>query len=146
VIRASDLSPEVRAKLGIVSAPKKRKSQPSMSVSEEQFAFQCRAFGLPPFVREYKFALDIGRMWRFDFCWPEYKVATECEGLVVTRRGEDLFVAGRHAHPAGFRSDCVKYATAMAMGWAPLRFEQTQVADMTALDMTRDMLKARGWK
>ena len=46
---------------------------------------------LPPFEREFRFASP--RRWRFDFCWPERKVAVEIEGLTPD--------SGRHQRVRG---------------------------------------------
>ncbi len=58
--------------------------------------------------REYKF--HDTRRWRFDFAWPEIKLAVEVEGQ------------GRHQTFVGFRRDCDKYNAALALGWRVLRF------------------------
>jgi len=64
--------------------------------------------GLMPPVRELKFHPE--RRWKFDFAWPELKLAVEIEGQ------------GRHQTFVGFRRDCDKYNAALAMGWRVLRF------------------------
>src|SRR5678815_1231604 len=58
--------------------------------------------------REYRF--HDARKWRFDFAWPEIKLAVEIEGQ------------GRHQTFIGFRRDCDKYNEALALGWRVLRF------------------------
>lgn len=148
-MRITDLSLSARKqlyeKLGIAQPNKKPVVQGDSQI-ERRFALQCRAHKLPMFKRQYKFAVDIGRGWMFDFCWPEYKAAVECEGLVVKRVNGELLVTGRHVHPAGFRGDSIKYGMAAILGWGVLRFEQTHVEDGTAIDMAMELLKARGWK
>jgi hypothetical protein len=134
---------QVYAKLG--TGVKVRATAKPGSDIEELFAFQCRAHSLPPYKVQYKFAAPIGRGWMFDFCWPNFQVAVECEGLVVKRVNGDLIVTGRHVHPAGFRGDSIKYGTAAILGWGVLRFERTHVKDGTAIDMTMQLLKSRGW-
>jgi hypothetical protein len=37
-----------------------------------------KAAGIPDPEREYRF--DAKRRWRFDFCWPEQRLASEVEG------------------------------------------------------------------
>lgn len=78
-------------------------------------------------VREHRFALQVGREWRFDFAWPQTKVALEFEGLVFVGAG------GRHQRAAGYEADLEKYNTALLMGWKVLRVSQRQAADGTAL-------------
>lgn len=53
------------------------------------------------------------RRWRFDFAWPQRKVAVEIEGGVWTR--------GRHTRGAGFIADCEKYNEAARLGWRVFR-------------------------
>jgi hypothetical protein len=113
---------------------------------EDDFAFQCRAFKLPPFVRQYRFAKELGRMWQFDFAFVEYKLAVEIEGLVVKRIGGQLVTLGRHVSISGFKEDCIKYSTAAEELWTVIRFEQSQVKDGTAIDRTQRNLLKRGWK
>jgi very-short-patch-repair endonuclease len=67
---------------------------------------------LPEPEQEHRFHAT--RKWRFDFCWPDYMLAVEIEGL--TRQG------GRHQRSAGYRSDMQKYRAAEELGWRVLRF------------------------
>ena len=83
--------------------------------------------------------ITVGKDWRFDFSWPEYKLAVEIEGGV--------FVRGRHSRGAGFTKDCVKYNSAALKGWRVLRFTTQHVQQGYALDTTLKMLEvmsARG--
>lgn len=127
----------------------KRQARRDKESPEEVFAFQCRAHKLPAFTRQAQFAKQaLGRRWQFDFCFDEYKLAVEIEGLVVLRdkRSGELMVKGRHASITGFKEDCIKYASAIVLGWTVLRFEQSQVKDGTAIDYTMRALHARGWR
>lgn len=110
------------------------------TAAEDLFAFHCRARRLPDFERNHRFALVIGRRWHFDFAWVKERVAVEVEGLVVRRIGGELVCTGRHASVAGFKEDCIKYATAATLGWHVLRFEQSQVTSGEAIDFTIRML------
>jgi len=65
----------------------------------------------PGCVAEFKF--HPVRKWRFDFCWPERKLALEIEG--------GAFVGGRHTRGAGYEKDIAKYNEATALGWRVLR-------------------------
>ncbi len=67
--------------------------------------------------REYRFAPP--RKWRFDFAWPNLRVAVELEGGVWT--------GGRHATGAGLVSDMDKYNAAASLGWLVLRFSATHL-------------------
>jgi very-short-patch-repair endonuclease len=143
-VRASELSADLQRKIfgEVIDTPKRDVK----GDAEKAFAFQCRAYRLPMFKREYKFAAEaLGRGWRFDFCWPAYKAALEVEGLCVKRVNGELVTTGRHVHPAGFRADAEKYATAAVMGWHVLRFEQTQISSGVAIDFTVQLLRSKGW-
>jgi very-short-patch-repair endonuclease len=119
---------------------------------EDAFDFQARAYKLPPFERDYRFAKSLvnengrPRQWRFDFAFVAFKVALEVEGLVVRRIGGELVTTGRHATADGFREDCIKYASAALLGWTVLRFEQTQIKDGTAIEYAQKVLAAKGWE
>jgi len=79
---------------------------------EDTLYRQMEAVGLPLPEREYRFAPP--RRWRFDFAWPDRKLAVEVEG--------GIWVRGRHNRGAGFVRDCEKYNTAVLLGWRVLRF------------------------
>lgn len=101
---------------------KPAKAPKPKSTGEELFAAQCRAVGLIP-AREYRFAAP--RRWRFDFAFPELKLAVEVEGGVWN--------GGRHTTGSGFTADCAKYNAAAVMGWRVLRFPTQEVKSGTAL-------------
>jgi very-short-patch-repair endonuclease len=90
---------------------------------EEAFAWQLRAGKLPAPVREARFHPK--RRWRFDFSWPEQKLAIEIEGGVWN--------GGRHTTGAGFSADCEKRAEAVLLGWRVLNFPGAWVKDGRAL-------------
>jgi len=92
---------------------------------EETFALQVRAQRLPSPEREYRFAY--GRQWRFDFSWPDYKVAVEIEGGTWAR-GKT-----RHTTGQGFLDDCKKYNSAAILGWLVLRGDYKMVHDWSLL-------------
>jgi very-short-patch-repair endonuclease len=58
-------------------------------------------------VRQHKFHPE--RKWRFDFAWPDLKVAVEIHG--------GGFVRGGHNRGRGMMNDCEKIRAAHAMGW-----------------------------
>jgi very-short-patch-repair endonuclease len=77
-----------------------------VSKAEETLALQIRAVKLPEPVREHRF--HAVRRWRFDFAYPDQKLAIEVEGGVWS--------VGRHTRGAGFTKDCEKYNTALMDG------------------------------
>jgi very-short-patch-repair endonuclease len=70
------------------------------------------AVGLPVPQREYRF--DAVRRWRFDFAFPEIKLAVEIDGGVWTR--------GRHTRGAGYGGDMEKFNAATLAGWRVLHY------------------------
>jgi len=63
-------------------------------------------------VSEHRFAPP--RRWRFDFAWPDRKVALELEG--------GTYSGGRHVRPDGYAADAEKYNAAVLHGWRVLRY------------------------
>jgi very-short-patch-repair endonuclease len=94
-----------------------------MSAIEALFALHVRAAKLPEPQREYRF--DPSRRWKFDFAWPNWHIAVECEGGIWT--------AGRHTRGSGFEADCEKYNAATAQGWRVLRFTSGMVKSGAAI-------------
>lgn len=80
-------------------------------------------------VREFRFHQV--RKWRFDYAFPEHKVALEVEGGVWT--------GGRHTSSAGFLRDMEKYNTAAVMGWRVVRTTPSELYTRATLDMLRDI-------
>lgn len=95
-----------------------------MSNLERIFKFHMDAAGVPEPVREFRFHPT--RRWRFDFAWPEQKVAAEVEGGTWT--------GGRHTRGSGFEKDCEKYNAATALGWRVFRFTAGMVNSGEALN------------
>jgi hypothetical protein len=115
--------------------------------AEDLFASQCRSFMLPMPERQVLFAkASHGRMWRFDFCWRQYMVAVEIEGIVPRRLPSGMLVmAGRHGSVAGVIEDMEKYNTAALLGWTVLRFPPKYVKPKKAIEATMRVLAVRGW-
>jgi len=101
------------------------------SEAEELLALHLRMLHLPPPVREHKFHKT--RRWRFDFAWPELKLACEVEGLTAGQ-------GGRHQRIAGFNADLEKYEAAMLDGWIVYRASQTMVKSGRAASVCEAML------
>lgn len=98
-----------------------------------QFCLVVKGSGLPAPTREFRFAPP--RWWRFDYAWPESKVALEVEGGVFTK--------GRHTRGAGYAKDMVKYSEAAALGWRLIRVQPSDLCTATTLDLLRRALTAR---
>lgn len=119
-----------------------------MSKLEAMLAQQIRVLKLPEPETEYRFAKHhVGagkdfrkrlfaaglKDWRFDFAWPDYKLAVEVEG--------GSFVNGRHTRGVGFREDCHKYHHAMLLGWTVYRCEETLIRTGKAVNF----IESRIW-
>jgi len=101
-----------------------------MSELEERLLRQIKAAGLPEPLREYRFANP--RMWRFDFAWPSYRLAVECEGGIWT--------GGRHTRGVGFERDCQKHNQATLSNWRVFHFTRRQIDDGEALRLLKQIL------
>lgn len=100
-------TPAQRVLAAMTSEAKKRQRKER----DDRFVETLVAGGLPEPVREYRFHPT--RRWRFDFCWPEQKVALEVDGGVWT--------GGRHVRGAGFIRDMDKANAAQLDGWRLIR-------------------------
>ena len=98
--------------------------------AQVDFLTACRTIGLPAPIAEMRF--HPARRWRFDFAWPDHRVAIEIEGGVWT--------AGRHTRGQGFLSDIEKYNAAAELGWRLLRYPPGRVD----IDQVARVLGARG--
>ena len=112
----------------------------STSYIEESFVLWLKTEGIE-FQREYCFQPK--RKWRFDFAWPEQKVAVELEG--VTGEG-----GGRHQRIGGFIADCKKYESALMRGWRVYRVPGPWIATKSrhvwraeVMRNLRDLLQGR---
>lgn len=89
----------------------KEQIQKEKEQQDIKFRAHCRSLGIPKPRAEVQFHST--RKWRFDYAWPQYRVALEIEGGV--------FTGGRHTSGAGFVKDAEKYNYAACMGWAIIR-------------------------
>ncbi len=88
--------PSRTIKLNVKSATKKLHGRVAMQL-----------LGLPKPVDEFRFHPT--RRWRFDYAWPDKKIAIEIHG--ATHRG------GRHVTGKGFAADREKMNEAQLLGW-----------------------------
>ena len=91
------------------------------------------ASGLPDPVFEWRF--HPARKWRFDICWPKYKVALEVQG--------GIFAQGRHTRGAALLKEWEKLNTAATLGW---RILYCQPKDLLTRDMATMIFSALQWK
>jgi len=89
---------------------------------EENLFNQILLYGIPVPEREYRFC---ERRWKFDFAWPNSKIAIEVEGAI--------FVDGRHSRGLGMIKDMDKYNRAALLNWKVFRFSGNHVKDGSAI-------------
>lgn len=75
------------------------------------------------------------RKWRFDYAFPDFKVALEVEGGV--------FTGGRHTRSLGFLKDIEKYNAAAVLGWTVVRTVPDELYTGKTLSMLRILIGAR---
>lgn len=88
---------------------------------------QLEALGLPRPALEHRVVPD--RRWRFDFAWPDQRLALEIEGGV--------WVQGRHTRPSGYLKDVEKYNRAALEGWRVLRATPQEVRSGAAAQLVQ---------
>lgn len=105
---------------------------------------QSEGFGSP--TPEFRFAPP--RMFRFDLCWPDQKVALEREGGKFTMvrcqcgRKRTVFVS-RHHSRKGLEKDIEKYNIAATLGWLLIRVTPGMISSGLAACHLLDALRAR---
>lgn len=115
-VRLRDLPPEKRKEFQRLRAAARKAEQ-------EAFCRLCESLGVPRPVPEFRF--DETRRWRFDFAWPDRKVAVEFEGAPhgtgqpCPECGQRK--AGAHTRGLHFLNDMAKYNAAAAQGWRVIR-------------------------
>ena len=103
------------------------------SALEDAMHLHLRAYSLTAGMeREHRF--DPTRRWRFDFAWPEKRVAIEVEGGIWT--------SGRHTSAVGWIGDAEKYNRATILGWRILRVATNHIKSGEAVQWARELLGA----
>lgn len=87
-------------------------------------AIELGTYSLQPKL-EYKF--HPSRNWRFDLAFPDLMLGIEIEGGIWT--------GGRHVRGQGYENDCIKYNSAIILGWNLLRFTPAMVRKGEALSI-----------
>lgn len=85
--------------------------------------------GIPAPVQQHRF--HPVRRWKFDFAWPDRRIALEVEGGTWT--------GGRHVRASGFEADAEKYNAAALAGWRVFRVTGGMVRDGRALGLMVDV-------
>lgn len=85
---------------------------------------------LPSPETEFRFHPE--RKWRFDFAWPEHKVALEVDG--------GIWISGGHNRGAQMLKTWEKENEAVCMGWRILRCEPKAVCLVATAELIRRAL------
>jgi very-short-patch-repair endonuclease len=101
----------------LATKKKRGKLQDAFMAHWRLLAPQCG--DLPEPVAEHRF--HPVRMWRFDFCWPQIRLAVELNG--------GGFVGGRHNRGGGASKDYDKLNAAQRLGWVVLQFGTEHMHD-----------------
>jgi very-short-patch-repair endonuclease len=107
------------------------KIETSTTLNEKIFYALLKQKGIALPKQEYKFHEK--RKWRFDYCWPEVKLAVEVEG--------GIFSNGRHTRGSGYLGDMEKYNAATLEGYKLLRFTPQQLTLKSTIDSITEVLK-----
>lgn len=99
------------------------------SAPETELFQQMKVAGIPIPCRELRVVPD--RLWRFDFAWPDKKIAVEVHGGV--------YAAGRHVRGTGFTEDRRKMNAAVLAGWRVFEFTTEQIKRGEALALLDDL-------
>ncbi len=103
------LTPAEARKLGL-PVPKRRSRSPNKASEEfrrQAFLAMCRSHGIPEPIWELYFFP--GRKFRFDWAWPENKIALEVQG--------GNWIGGRHVRPAALEDEHDKRNEAAISNW-----------------------------
>jgi hypothetical protein len=87
----------------------------------------------PGAVAEHRFHGT--RRWRFDYAWPERRIAVEYEGIFASK--------SRHTTATGYSNDAEKYSTAAVLGWCVIRVTAPMIRDGRAADLIELAHEAR---
>jgi hypothetical protein len=108
--------------------------------SEREFEFQCRAHKLPIPHKQYHWARDLGRNFRCDFAWPQYRLLLEVHGGIWMPAG-----VGAHSGGKAITADIHKAQHAVLLRLHLLPVTTGQVKNGEAIDIARRALLALGW-
>lgn len=119
--------------------PAMQKALGTESLAEAVLLNRIRELHLPE--PQTQVQLISWRKYRYDFAWPEYKIAVELQGGVHGNESR-----GRHTRGAGYEEDCTKLALAQIAGYACLYLTPGMVDKGTGGMLLLEMFKARGWR
>lgn len=90
---------------------------------------------LPSPQKEYR--PGIVRKFRFDFAWPDIKIAVELNGATWTK--------GRHSSGEGIQRDYVKMNYCQILGWLVIQFSST-MGEVYCKEVLTKAFRSRGYE
>jgi len=99
-------------------------------IQDKLFLAALAQAGIPAPVAEFRFHPI--RKWRFDFCWPDQKLALEIDGAVWT--------GGRHTRGSGWMKDTEKLNAAAILGFRMLRCSPQQSSTSAMIESIKSAL------
>jgi hypothetical protein len=98
---------------------------------EQEFLYHVKALSIP--IPQEQFRVLPDRKFRWDFAWPEHKLAVEIQG--------GTWSGGAHSRGWGIERDCEKHNLAVLAGWRTLLFTGSMVHSGVAATMLEKALK-----
>lgn len=141
MLRAEDLPPQVRARIGIATIEKRRTKR--TDDAEREFLAQCGFMRLPPVRAQWRyekseFPGNPRKKWAADFYFPDYGLICEIDG--------GIWIRGAHSHPLDIIRNMTKGNDAALLGFNVLHFTTREVKSGHAISFTQAVLKTKGWK
>lgn len=95
------------------------------------------AMNIPVPVKEFKFHHT--RQWRFDYAWPQYKIALEVEGGIFgyTDKQGNKRKGGAHSSVTGILRDLEKYNSAAVLGYRIIRVQPSDLMKTSTIEMIK---------
>lgn len=91
--------------------------------------FESELKKIAKFEKEYQFAKEKKRLFRFDYCFTDVKLAIEVEG--------GIWQMGGHNRPLHFIKDMEKYNLATELGFHLLRYEPKNLVKNSTLNQIK---------
>ena len=98
--------------------------------------------GITGYVCEYAF--KEGRRWRFDFAFPDLKIAVEIHGAINDfqfKRGKFKKVRGDHLRKEGYTNDRAKVNEAIILGWKVIELTPDQLYQGAGIRWLKQLLE-----
>lgn len=109
----------------------------SLEETTEMTDLVWKVYGCPSPITEFRFAEP--RKFRFDYAWPDRKIAVEKEGGIWIKGFSGR--GGAHALPSNIIRDMEKGNLACKLGWRVFRFTPRQFKTGEAQNFMKALLK-----